>query len=36
MSWAEYIKTHYEKVKHLPNKERFKALSEMRKREMKK
>lgn len=29
--WTEYVKAHYAEVAHLPVKERFKALSEMRK-----
>lgn len=30
-AWTDFVKTHYHKVAHLPNKERFKALSAMRK-----
>lgn len=30
-AWTDYVKAHYQKVAHLPIKERFKALSEMRK-----
>ena len=29
--WTDFVKAHYSKVTHLPVKERFKALSEMRK-----
>ena len=27
--WTDFVKSHYGKVKHLPNKERLKALSAM-------
>jgi hypothetical protein len=27
--WTTYVKNHYPKVKHLPNKERLKKLAEM-------
>ena len=27
--WTDFVKTHYSKVAHLPNKERLKALSAM-------
>ena len=29
--WTQYVKQHYAEVAHLPVRERFKALSEMRK-----
>jgi len=32
-AWTTYVKLNYHKVSHLPNKERLKALSEMRKKE---
>jgi len=28
-AWTDFVKTHYAKVKHLPNKERLGALSKM-------
>ena len=28
-AWTEFVKAHYSKVKHLPNKERLAALSKM-------
>jgi len=28
-AWTEFVKTHYSKVTHLPNKERLAALSKM-------
>jgi len=29
MSWQEFVKTHYDKVRHLPNNQRLKKLSEL-------